>query len=48
MSDSFKYDAAIVGTGRVGLPLGLTLSKAGLKCFGVDRDDQLIDKVNKK
>jgi UDP-N-acetyl-D-mannosaminuronic acid dehydrogenase len=48
MSEIFKYDVAIVGVGRVGLPLGLMLSRAGLKCFGIDRDDYLIDKVNNK
>ncbi|MDR3347837.1 MAG: hypothetical protein LBN32_04410, partial [Helicobacteraceae bacterium] len=48
MSERFKYDIAIVGAGRVGLPLGLMLSKVGFKCFGVDRDDRLIDKVNNK
>jgi UDP-N-acetyl-D-mannosaminuronic acid dehydrogenase len=48
VNGTFKYDAAIVGVGRVGLPLGLMLSRAGLKCFGIDRDDRLIDKVNNK
>jgi GDP-L-fucose synthase len=48
MNEAFKYDVAIVGVGRVGLPLGLMLSKAGLKCFGIDRDDNLIAKVNNK
>lgn len=48
MGKRFKYDAAIVGTGRVGLPLGLMLSKVGFNCCGVDRDDMIINKVNNK
>jgi UDP-N-acetyl-D-mannosaminuronic acid dehydrogenase len=43
-----SFDALIVGIGRVGLPLGLMLSKMGLKCIGVDRDAELIKKVNSK
>jgi UDP-N-acetyl-D-mannosaminuronic acid dehydrogenase len=42
------YDIAIIGTGRVGLPLGLMLSDVGFKCIGIDRDKKIIQKVNNK
>ncbi|MDR2672031.1 MAG: nucleotide sugar dehydrogenase [Coriobacteriales bacterium] len=43
----FDYDVAIVGTGRVGLPLGLYFAKVGLKCFGVDKNADVIEKINR-
>lgn len=42
----FKYDVCIIGTGRVGLPLGLSLIEAGVKAVGVDLDDELRNSVN--
>jgi len=44
----FKYDIAIIGIGRVGLPLGLSLAKEGFKVIGVDINKEVIDKVNRK
>ncbi len=41
-----EYDACIVGTGRVGLPLGLTMVEVGLNATGVDVDPALRDCVN--
>src|SRR5690348_12884165 len=32
------YDVAIIGLGRIGLPLALTLADAGLSVIGVDAD----------
>src|SRR4051812_49396816 len=32
------YDVAIIGTGRVGLPLALSFADAGLSVLGVDKD----------
>lgn len=32
----FTHDLCILGTGRIGLPLGLTLAEAGLRVVGVD------------
>lgn len=40
------YDVCIVGTGRVGLPLGLSFTEAGVKAVGVDVDDALRAAVN--
>ncbi|MBA3454744.1 MAG: nucleotide sugar dehydrogenase [Deltaproteobacteria bacterium] len=42
----FEYDVCIVGTGRVGLPLGLSLMETGALVTGVDRDAALRDQVN--
>ena len=40
------YDVCIVGTGRVGLPLGLSFTEAGVRAVGVDLDPALRDAVN--
>src|ERR1700759_2689070 len=32
------YDVAIIGTGRIGLPLALTFADAGLSVLAVDKD----------
>ena len=42
----FKYDVCIVGTGRVGLPLGLSLMEVGVNITGVDLDENLRNSVN--
>jgi UDP-N-acetyl-D-mannosaminuronic acid dehydrogenase len=42
----FDYDVCIVGTGRVGLPLGLSLMEAGVRAVGLDRDAALCEQVN--
>lgn len=41
----FEYEACIIGTGRVGLPLGLSLVDVGVKATGVDVDAKLIAAV---
>ncbi len=42
----FEYDACVIGTGRVGLPLALSLTGAGLRVLGVERNVRLIDSIN--
>lgn len=43
---NMKYDVCIVGTGRVGLPLGLAFIEAGQRAIGVDVDPSLRATVN--
>lgn len=38
-----EFDVAIVGTGRVGLPLALAFADRGLKTLGVDSNPRIID-----
>jgi UDP-N-acetyl-D-mannosaminuronic acid dehydrogenase len=42
----FEYDVCIVGVGRVGLPLALSLVETGARVVGIDRDRALIARVN--
>lgn len=42
----YEYDACIIGTGRVGLPLGLSLVDVGLRAVGVDLDPRIREAVN--
>jgi UDP-N-acetyl-D-mannosaminuronic acid dehydrogenase len=41
----FTYEACIIGTGRVGLPLGLSLVDVGVNATGVDVDPNIISAV---
>lgn len=41
-----EHDVCIVGTGRVGLPLGLSLAEVGVAATGLDRDEDLCATVN--
>lgn len=43
-----KYKVGVVGIGRVGLPLALSLQSKGVECIGFDVNQETIDKVNKK
>ena len=43
---SFEYDVCIIGTGHVGLPLGLSFIEASLTAVGIDRDTQLRETIN--
>jgi UDP-N-acetyl-D-mannosaminuronic acid dehydrogenase len=43
---SWDFDVCIVGTGRVGLPLGLSFVDAGVSATGLDVDAELVAKVN--
>jgi UDP-N-acetyl-D-mannosaminuronic acid dehydrogenase len=46
MQTDFPFDVCIVGTGRVGLPLGLSLMEAGVAAVGVDVNPELRARVN--
>ncbi len=41
-------DVAVIGIGRVGLPLALSLSSKGLKVVGLDINEHLINLINKR
>lgn len=40
------FTVAVVGIGRVGLPLAISFADAGLKVIGLDRDSQHVERVN--
>ncbi|WP_354699243.1 UDP-N-acetyl-D-glucosamine 6-dehydrogenase [Paraconexibacter sp. AEG42_29] len=42
------YDVAVIGCGRVGLPLALGFADAGLRTLGVDNDTQRLDAVRER
>lgn len=42
---AFDYDVCVIGTGRVGLPLALSLIEVGLTVVGVDLDPRLREAV---
>ncbi len=42
----FSVDVCVVGTGRVGLPLGLSFIEAGVTAVGYDVDDDLRTTIN--
>lgn len=42
----FDYEVCIIGTGRVGLPLGLSLMEAGVRSIGLDVNAELRQEVN--
>lgn len=46
MKRAFDFDVCIIGTGRVGLPLGLSFLGAGLRSVGIDVDEQVRAEVN--
>ena len=45
---NYQYDIAIIGIGRVGLPLSIVLSSKGFLVVGIDKDEKIIEKVNDK
>lgn len=45
---STNYDICVIGAGRVGLPLALTLAKNGFKVATLDRNLELITSLNRK
>ncbi len=45
MSHEFSYDVAVIGCGRVGLPLALAFADRGLRTVGVDNNPTLLGAV---
>ncbi len=43
-----KKTVSVIGIGRVGLPLCLTLAQAGFKVYGIDVREDYIEKIKKK
>ena len=43
-----SHDVAVVGLGRVGLPLALTFADRGLRVIGVDRDPERLGALREK
>ena len=42
------HDVAVIGLGRVGLPLALAFADAGLRVLGIDKDADRLDAVRSK
>ena len=42
-----KKTIAVLGTGRVGLPLALVFADKGLKVYGIDVNKEMIDLLKK-
>ncbi len=40
-----SFDVAIIGCGRVGLPLALAFADQGLRTIGIDTDGERLDAV---
>ncbi|MEE2756338.1 MAG: nucleotide sugar dehydrogenase [Myxococcota bacterium] len=47
LSDSTEFDVCIVGTGRVGLPLALSMLESGLRVTGLDVDPSIRESINR-
>ena len=43
-----KARVAVIGLGYVGLPLAVNFAKAGFKVFGLDKDTDRVERVNRK
>ncbi len=43
-----KANIAVIGLGYVGLPLAVNFAKAGYKVFGLDKDSDRVEQVNRK
>lgn len=40
--NGFQFDVAVIGIGRVGLPLALCFAERGKRVIGIDRDEELL------
>jgi len=45
-ANEFSHDVCVVGTGRVGLPLALSMIEVGLSVVGLDTDTGLREQIN--
>ena len=45
-ANSFSHNVCVVGTGRVGLPLALSMIEVGLSVVGLDTDEVFREQVN--
>lgn len=45
---SYKYNVVVIGLGRVGLPLSLSMASKGIKAVGIDINKELIEGINNK
>ncbi len=45
MPEAFTHDVAVIGCGRVGLPLALAFADRGLSVVGIDKDAELLAAV---
>ena len=43
-----KANIAVIGLGYVGLPLAVNLAKSGFKVFGLDKDADRVEQINRK
>jgi UDP-N-acetyl-D-mannosaminuronate dehydrogenase len=42
---NFKYDAAVIGLGYVGLPLAIQATNSNLKVYGYDIDESRVSEL---
>ena len=42
-----NFKLAIVGMGRIGLPLAVTFARKGIKVIGVEKQGKILEKLNK-
>jgi UDP-N-acetyl-D-mannosaminuronic acid dehydrogenase len=47
MKNNKKQTVAVIGIGRVGLPMALVLADEGFKVYGIGRNQKKIDEINK-
>jgi len=45
VTEAFTHDVAVIGCGRVGLPLALAFAERGLRVVGIDEDAELLTAV---
>ena len=43
---NFSHDVTVIGAGRVGLPLALSLAKHGLRVTGIDSDNNILSSLD--